>query len=168
VKFWVDSARPFIYLGGGPAVALYPAICASVLAFCLCYRSLGEQTERRENRAPRPLRFHRFRSAMADKTTVIPPHDPWPFYTVTAEDLQALIAEGLLCPLSGGPQPEWLAAAGVRGQLHPFPRAGVWDAGEPLHAGAPALLRGGASQLQPQLHRAGGHFRGGLRGVFGD
>jgi hypothetical protein len=46
---------------------------------------------------------------MADKTTVIPPRDPWPFSTVTVEDLQALVAEGLLCPLSGGPQPEWLA-----------------------------------------------------------
>jgi hypothetical protein len=46
---------------------------------------------------------------MADKTTVIPPRDPWPFSTVTAEDLQALVAEGLLRPLSGGAQPEWLA-----------------------------------------------------------
>jgi hypothetical protein len=40
---------------------------------------------------------------MADKATVIPPHDPWPFSTVTVEDLQALVTEGLLYPLSGGP-----------------------------------------------------------------
>jgi hypothetical protein len=106
VKFWVDFARAFIYLGGGPAVVFYPAICASVLAFCLCFRNLREQTERRENCAPRPLRF---RSAMDDKTTVIPPRDPWPFSTVTAKDLQALVAEGLLRPLYGGPQPKWLA-----------------------------------------------------------
>jgi hypothetical protein len=46
---------------------------------------------------------------MADKATVIPPRDPWPFSTVNVEDLQALVTEGLLRPLSGGPQPEWLA-----------------------------------------------------------
>jgi hypothetical protein len=46
---------------------------------------------------------------MADKATVIPPREPWPFSTVTVEDLQALVTEGLLRPLSGGPQPEWLA-----------------------------------------------------------
>jgi hypothetical protein len=46
---------------------------------------------------------------MADKATVIPPRDLWPFSTVTVEDLQALVTEGLLRPLSGGPQPEWLA-----------------------------------------------------------
>jgi hypothetical protein len=46
---------------------------------------------------------------MADKATVIPPRDPWPFSTVTVEDLEALVTNGLLCPLSGGPQPEWMA-----------------------------------------------------------
>ena len=34
--------------------------------------------------------------------------------------------------------------------------------------GAPALLRGGAAQLQPQLHRTSCHLRGGLRGFFED
>jgi hypothetical protein len=46
---------------------------------------------------------------MADKAIVIPPRDPWPFSTVTVEDLEALVADGLLRPLSGGPQPEWVA-----------------------------------------------------------
>jgi hypothetical protein len=46
---------------------------------------------------------------MADKATVIPPRDPWPFSTVTVEDLQALVTEGFLHPLSGWPQAEWLA-----------------------------------------------------------
>jgi hypothetical protein len=46
---------------------------------------------------------------MADRVTVVPPHDPWPFSTVTADDLEALVADGLLRPLSGDPQLEWMA-----------------------------------------------------------
>jgi hypothetical protein len=46
---------------------------------------------------------------MADKVSVVPPRDPWPFSTVAVEDLEALVADGLLRPLSGGPQPEWMA-----------------------------------------------------------
>jgi hypothetical protein len=46
---------------------------------------------------------------MADRVTVIPPRDPWPFSTVTVDDLEALVAYGLLRPLSGDPQPEWMA-----------------------------------------------------------
>jgi hypothetical protein len=42
---------------------------------------------------------------MADNATVIPPCDPWPFSTVNVEDLQALVIEDLLRPLSDGPQP---------------------------------------------------------------
>jgi hypothetical protein len=45
---------------------------------------------------------------MADRVTIAPPRDPWPFSTVTADDLEALVAEGLLHPLSGDPQPEWM------------------------------------------------------------
>jgi hypothetical protein len=45
---------------------------------------------------------------MADRVTVVPPRDPWPFSTVTADDLEALVADGLLRPLSGDPQPEWM------------------------------------------------------------
>jgi hypothetical protein len=49
---------------------------------------------------------------MADKVTVIPPCDPWPFSTIVVEDLEALVADGLLRPLSGGPQQEWMAPVG--------------------------------------------------------
>jgi hypothetical protein len=48
---------------------------------------------------------------MADKVTVVPPRDPWPFSTVAVDDLEALVADGLLRPLSGDPQPEWMAPA---------------------------------------------------------
>jgi hypothetical protein len=41
--------------------------------------------------------------------TVVSPRDPWPFSTVTADDLEALVADGLLRPLSGDPQLEWMA-----------------------------------------------------------
>jgi hypothetical protein len=45
---------------------------------------------------------------MADRVTIVPPRDPWPFSTVTADDLEALVAEGLLRPLSDERQPEWM------------------------------------------------------------
>jgi hypothetical protein len=48
---------------------------------------------------------------MADKVTVVPPRDPWPSSTVVVGDLEALVADGLLRPLSGGPQPEWMASS---------------------------------------------------------
>jgi hypothetical protein len=46
---------------------------------------------------------------MADKVTVVLPRDPWPFSTVSVGDLEALVADGLLRPLFGEPQPEWMA-----------------------------------------------------------
>jgi hypothetical protein len=46
---------------------------------------------------------------MADRVAVIPPRDPWPFSTVTVDDPEALVADGLLRPLSGDPQSEWIA-----------------------------------------------------------
>ncbi len=46
---------------------------------------------------------------MADRVTVVSPRDPWPFSTVAADDLEALVADGVLCPLSGDSQPEWMA-----------------------------------------------------------
>jgi hypothetical protein len=45
---------------------------------------------------------------MADRVTIVPPCDPWPFSTITADDLEALVAEGLLRPLSDERQPEWM------------------------------------------------------------
>jgi hypothetical protein len=45
---------------------------------------------------------------MADRVTVVPPRNPWPFSTVTVDDLEALVADGLLRPHSGDPQPEWM------------------------------------------------------------
>jgi hypothetical protein len=92
----MDLAWVFLYLKEGPTVILYPAICT---CFLLLF-SQPKRVDRSENRAPHPLRLHRFCLAMADKATVIPPSDPWPFSTVTVEDLQALVTEGLLRPLS--------------------------------------------------------------------
>jgi hypothetical protein len=46
---------------------------------------------------------------MADKVTIVLPRDPWPSSTIVVGDLEALVADGLLCPLSDGPQPEWMA-----------------------------------------------------------
>jgi hypothetical protein len=45
---------------------------------------------------------------MADRVTIISPRDPWPFSTVTAGDLEDLVAEGLLRPLSDERRPEWI------------------------------------------------------------
>jgi hypothetical protein len=45
---------------------------------------------------------------MADRVTVISSCDPWPFSTVTTDDLETLVADGLLRPLSGDSQPEWM------------------------------------------------------------
>ena len=58
---------------------------------------------------------------MADKVTVVPSRDPWPFSTVVVEDLEALVADGLLRPLSGEPQPEWMAPAS---EADPTPHMG--------------------------------------------
>jgi hypothetical protein len=48
---------------------------------------------------------------MADRVTIISPRDPWPFSTVTAGDLEDLVAEGLLRPLSDEKRPEWIPPA---------------------------------------------------------
>jgi hypothetical protein len=50
---------------------------------------------------------------MTDRVTIVPPCDPWPFSTVTVDDLEALVADGLLRPLSGDPQPVWMVPASV-------------------------------------------------------
>jgi hypothetical protein len=114
---------------------------------------------------------------MADKTTVIPPCDPWPFSTVTAEDLQALVAEGLLHPLSDGPQPEWLAPGS---EADPTPPSGYVVSFTPFHErgfGMPtsrfmrALLHYYGMELHnfnPNSIAQAAIFAAVLRGVFGD
>jgi hypothetical protein len=67
---------------------------------------------------------------MANKVTVIPPRDPWPFSTVDVEDLEALVADGLLHPLSDGPQPEWMAPAS---EANPTPLPGYVVSFIPFH-----------------------------------
>jgi hypothetical protein len=79
-----------------------------VLASHLGFRNLRELPEK-GNRAPLPLRRHLFCLVMANRVTIVSPRDPWPFSTVTADDLEALVANGLLRPLSGDSQPEWMA-----------------------------------------------------------
>jgi hypothetical protein len=48
---------------------------------------------------------------MADRVTIISPRDPWPFSTVAAGDMEDLVAEGLLRPLSDERWPEWIPPA---------------------------------------------------------
>jgi hypothetical protein len=90
---------------------------------------------------------------MADKVTVIPPRDPWPFSIVAVEDLEALVADGLLCPLSSGPQPEWMTPGS---EADPTPPLGYVVSFIPFHERgfgvpvshfmrAPVLLRVGAA-----------------------
>jgi hypothetical protein len=69
-------------------------------------------SQRRGNRPPCPLRRHPFRSVMADRVTIISPRDPWPFSTVTASDLEDLVGEGLLRPLTDEQRPEWIPPVG--------------------------------------------------------
>jgi hypothetical protein len=66
---------------------------------------------------------------MADKVTVVPPRDPWPSSTVVVGDLEALLADGLLRPLSGGPQLEWMASS----EADPTPPPGYMVSFIPFH-----------------------------------
>jgi hypothetical protein len=43
-----------------------------------------------------------FSIPMAEKISVLPPHDPWPIFSVTDEDLEAMVEASLLRPLSPG------------------------------------------------------------------
>jgi hypothetical protein len=67
---------------------------------------------------------------MADKVTVVSPRDPWHFSIVAVEDLEALVADGLLRPLSGGPQPEWMVPAS---EADPTPPTGYVVSFIPFH-----------------------------------
>jgi hypothetical protein len=113
-----------------------------------------ENSQREENHAPHPLRLHHLRSAMADKVTVVPPRDPWPFSTVAVEDLEALVADGLLHPLSSGPQPEWMAPAS---EADPTPPLGYVVSLIPFHEwgfGVPAsrFMRALLHYYRVELH----------------
>jgi hypothetical protein len=84
-------------------VVLYPAICARLLLwFPQPKRIAGEK----KTAHLIPSASTTLVRSMADKVTVIPPRDPWPSSTVVVGDLEALVADGLLRPLSGGPQLE--------------------------------------------------------------
>jgi hypothetical protein len=145
----VDLARAFIYLEEGSVVVLYPAICARLLLLFLQPKRVD-----RENRAPHPLRLHHLRSAMADKVTIVLPRDPWPFSTVAVEDLEALVTNGLLCPLSGGPQPECMAPGS---EADPTPPPGYVVSFIPFHErgfGVPAsrFMRALLHYYRVELH----------------
>ena len=91
---------------------------------------------------------------MADKATVLLLRDSWPFSTVTVVDLQALIAEGLLRPLSGGPQPEWMAPGS---ETDPTPPPGYVVSFIPFHErgfGMPAsrFMRALPHYYEVELH----------------
>jgi hypothetical protein len=67
---------------------------------------------------------------MADKVTVILSRNPWPFSTIIVEDLETLVVDGLLHPLSDGPQPEWIAPAS---EADPTPPPGYVVSFIPFH-----------------------------------
>jgi hypothetical protein len=79
-------------------------------ASCLLLRFSQPEgfSQRKGNRPPSPFRRHPSCLVMVDRVTIIPSRDPWPFSTVTADDLEGLVAEGLLRPLSDERQPEWI------------------------------------------------------------
>jgi hypothetical protein len=59
--------------------------------------------------------------AMAERVTVLPPRDPWPFSSVSEEDLQELVDGGLLRPLIPEERPRWIVPGD---ELEPNPPAG--------------------------------------------
>jgi hypothetical protein len=91
---------------------------------------------------------------MANKATVIPPRDPWPFSTVSVEDLDALVADGLLHALFGGMQPEWMA---LGSEADPTPPPGYVVSFTPFHErgfGMPAsrFMRALPHYYEVELH----------------
>jgi hypothetical protein len=112
---------------------------------------------------------------MADRVTVVSPRDPWPFSTVTADDLEALVADGLLRPLSGDSQPEWMAPPSGAA---PSPPRGYVLSFVSFHErgfGVPAscFMRVILHVYGVELHNlspnsiVSSHLRGGLRRVLG-
>jgi hypothetical protein len=93
---------------------------------------------------------------MADKVTVVPPRDQWPFSTITVEDLEALVTDGLLRPLSSGPQPEWMAPGS---EADPTPPLGYVVSFVPFHErrlGVPAsrFMRALLHYYRVELHNS--------------
>jgi hypothetical protein len=91
---------------------------------------------------------------MADKVTVIPPCDPWPFSTFVVEDLETLVADGLLRPLSGEPQLVWMAPVS---EANPTPPPGYAVSFIPFHErgfGVPAsrFMRALLHHYRVELH----------------
>jgi hypothetical protein len=87
---------------------------------------------------------------MADKATVILSHDSWPFSTVTVEDMEALVTDGLLRPLFGGSQPEWMAPGS---EADPTPPSGYVVSFTPFH-------ERGVGMLASRFMRALPHYYG--------
>jgi hypothetical protein len=100
-------ALVFIYPGEGLVTVLCSASCLP-----LRFSQPERLSHRRGNRLSCPLRRHPFCSVMADRVTIISPRDPWPFSTVTASDLEDLVGEGLLRPLTDEQRPEWIPPVG--------------------------------------------------------
>src|SRR5688572_14515027 len=96
-----------IYLGEGLLMVLCSASCLP-----LRFSQPERLSQRRGNRPSCPLRRHPFCSVLADRVTIIPPRDPWPFSTVTASDLEDLVGEGLLRPRTDEQRPEWIPPVG--------------------------------------------------------
>jgi hypothetical protein len=90
---------------------------------------------------------------MADKVTVVPSCDPWPSSTVVVGDLEALVADGLLRPLSGWRQPKWM----VPSEADPTPLRGYVVSFIPFHErgfGVPAsrFMRALLHYYEVELH----------------
>jgi len=79
---------------------------------------------------------------------------------------QQLGAAGVDAPAARGDRTE--SPRGLRRESRVTPRAGIQRPRRQIHAGAVRVLRGGAAQLRPQLHLAGGGLRRCLRGVSWD
>ena len=83
-------------------------VLCSATCLLLRFSQPGGIAREKGNLPPSPFRRHLLCLVMADQVTIVPPRDPWPFSTVTADDLETLVAEGLLRPLFDERQPEWM------------------------------------------------------------
>jgi hypothetical protein len=105
---------------------------------------------------------------MADRVTIIPPRDPWPFSMVMADDLEALVAEGLLRPLSDERQLEWIPPPSGAA---PSPPPGYVVSFVSFHErgfGVPASRFMRANLHVYGVELASRHLRSGLRRILGD